>query len=209
MCPPTCPSTRMLRHDVSQECTLTSVTPSHHAIQPHLPTTREGPSMGAAFALVSFTLVSFALLWLCIVHVALTLVTSSGFGPVPVLKLAAAQAGVRRHKPRAFLCYSRALRQRWEPLQVFKDHVLPLHNVGTLRHMAGWACWLRSCGSGGWRGGHELPRLLGVWPSWTWQRRMGSHGLGALVKRAVRQDIIDDVALTKSGHIRTAEEVHP
>ena len=34
-------------------------------------------------------------------------------------------------------------------------------------------------------------------------------GLGALVKRAVRQDIIDDVALTKSGHIRTAEEVSP
>ena len=41
--------------------------------------------MGAAFALVSFTLVSFALLWLCIVHVALMLVTSSGLGPGPVL----------------------------------------------------------------------------------------------------------------------------
>ena len=62
MYPPTCPPTRMLRHDVSQECTLTSVTPSHQAIQPHLPTTREGPSLGASFALVSFTLVSFALL---------------------------------------------------------------------------------------------------------------------------------------------------
>ena len=41
--------------------------------------------MGAAFALVSFTLVSFALLWLCIVHVALMLVTLSGLGPGPVL----------------------------------------------------------------------------------------------------------------------------
>ena len=61
MYPPTCPPTRMLRHHVSPECKLTSVTPSHQTIQPHLPTTREGPSSGASFALVSFTLVSFAL----------------------------------------------------------------------------------------------------------------------------------------------------
>ena len=55
------------------------------------------------------------------------------------------------------------------------------------------------------RGRHERPRLLGVW-------RPGHgkgvwDGLGALVKRTVKQDIIDGVALTSTKCVTSAAEV--